>query len=205
MSEVSKWSQDQSTQGHQTPFGHIWWRSWRYEAKSGIFWKSRFGALRQGGGVLTCSPNLWSRNPPPLKIEKIPPEISKKGTHRPENGELDNDRGLKMLIKPFHWGSRFSPGRCLALILEICVHKHKIFGHKFYKGKIIIFLKNLPFGPRISKISSRCLPGLNQYPQWIGFTSILSPQSLPNSPFSGLWVPFLEFREVFFSIFRIGF
>ena len=28
--------------------------------------------------------------------------------------------------------------------------------------------------------------------------SILSPQSLPNSPFSGLWVPFLEFREVFF-------
>ena len=53
----------------------------------------------------------------------------------------------------------------------------------------------------ISNISSRCLPELNQDPQWISYTSILSSWWGSNSVFSGLWVSFFEIWGISFGIF----
>ena len=107
------------------------------------------------------------------KSTKITSHFFKKEPHRPEIGELDSDWGPVKLVKPFHWGSWFSPGRHLELILEISDHKCRKTGYKFSRVKNWIFHRNFYWEAHISKSATRPLLGLNRDPPWNHLSYIL--------------------------------
>ena len=90
--------------------------------------------------IIFCSNIEFSRREGIVEnFKKLPPFWNQKIDHRPEVGELEAHRGLKMFVKVIHWGFPISPRPCLETIFEISASQDKILVKIFLSPNSKIF------------------------------------------------------------------